>query len=147
MIQKIRQELESYLCRYGWQYRIGSDDEVQTGWQGENRSYPLRIIVGSTWISFRVQPFLGLDIDWESWPEIATQVLEINDGTNMARLSIDEEGRLVLGMEIFTDDLNFTRLSNVLGIIGYYSDLIYEDILSVLDQAGFRYCESLNILT
>ncbi len=146
MIQKTRKELENFLNQYGWQYRVESEDEIQTGWQGEHRSYPLRINVSQTWISFRVQPFLGVMIDWESWPEIASYVLGINDGTNMVKVSLDGQQKIVLGLEIFVEDLSFERVANVLGIMGYYAELIYEDILSFLDQVGFRYCESLNIL-
>lgn len=146
MTQQIRKELAGFLQQYGWQFRLGPENEIQSGWQGEHRAYPLNIVIGETWISFRVEPFLAVEIDWESWPEIASYILEINDGTNMVKISLDDQKRIVMGLDIFVEDLCFERLANILGIIGYYADLIYEDILNLLDQVGFSYCESLNIL-
>ena len=139
--------LEDFLGRYGWDYIKKSDNCLVTGWQGEHRSYPLRIEVSDTWVSFKVQPFLNLTIDWDSWPEIAMYLLEMNDGTSMAKVSLDDEGRIVMSLEVFSQDLSFERFSDVLGVLGHYAEILYDDLLSTLDNVGYRYCESLNILT
>ena len=146
MSHQLNHSLENFLGRYGWDYVKKNEQRLVTGWQGENRSYPLHIEVNETWISFKVQPFLKLDIDWDSWPEIAMHLMELNDGTSMVKLSIDSDGRIILNLDIFVDDLSFERFSNVLGVIGHYADSLYDDLLTVLDNVGYRYCESLNIL-
>lgn len=138
--------LQDYLDRYGWDYVKKSDYHIATGWQGEHRSFPLAIEISDTWVTFRVQPLLNLDIDWDSWPEIAAGLLEMNDSTSMANLSKDSDGRIVLSLDTFSADLSFDRFSDVIGIIGYYAENLYDQLLTTLDNVGFRYCEPLNIL-
>ena len=140
------QSLESYLGKYGWDFVKKTEKRIITGWQGDNRSYPLTIETSDTWVSFKVKPFLNLNIDWDSWPEIAVQLMEINDSTSMVKLSIDPDGNIVLGLDVFLSDLNYDRFSEALGVVGHYTELLYDEFLTVLDNIGYRYCESLNIL-
>ncbi|SMF33950.1 YbjN domain-containing protein [Pseudobacteriovorax antillogorgiicola] len=139
--------LEDFLVRYGWDYVKKSEQKLITGWQGEHRSYPLLIEISDTWVSFKIQPLLKLNIDWDTWPEIASHMLEMNDATSMAKLSVDSDGQIVLGLDIFSNGLSYESFSDVIGVIGYYAESIYDDLLSILDHVGYRYCESLNILT
>ena len=146
MISQIDSALQDYLNRYGWDYVKKSDTLIATGWQGEHRSFPLSIEITDTWVSFIVQPFLNLSIDWESWPEIALLLLEMNERTSMAKFSKNCDGCIVLSLDVFAENLSFQIFSDVIGLVGYYAEILYDELLTNLDAVGFRYCESLNIL-
>ena len=147
MIDQVKIELESCLRHYGWQYQVVNQTQIVTGWQGAERSYPLRIEICDSWLELRVEPFLGILIDWDTWPELAVQLLKMNDSSSFVRLSIAGDGRICLNCEVLCSTLSFEVFDNTIGLIGHYSDIIYDQILEVMDQIGYNYCEPLNILT
>lgn len=141
------QMLEAYLTTYGWAYRASGDQEWQSGFEGEECTFPLHISLNETWISFRVQPFIAIKIDWECWPEISRWLLDLNHTSPLVKLSINAEGYIELNLDLLNQGLNYEGFSVAIGLIGYYADLFYDDILSHLDTIGFRYSESLGLLT
>ena len=62
--------VESWLHQYGWAFRTMGENRWCTGWEGEERYYPLYLSLSDTWMTFRIQPFIKLNIDWESHPGI-----------------------------------------------------------------------------
>ena len=147
MSDQVKSELECYLRQYGWSYYTEGKSVIRSGWQGSERSYPLLIEVCETWVSMKVQPLLALNIDWETWPEIAVKILQLNDATSFVKLVIDPEGKVGITLEILNSSLSGEIFNNMLGILGYYADMVFEELLEMLDQVGFSYCESLDILT
>ncbi len=139
--------LENYLATYGWTYRSTGSQEWTTGFQGQDRSFPLRISLTETWISFQIEPYLGLEIDWESWPEIARCLLELNGRSSMVRLSLCDQGRIEMGLEVFNKQFCYESFCTCIGLLGFYADHFYDEILSRLDSIGFKYTESLKLLT
>lgn len=149
--------LESFLVDYGWAFRregeSGSGVKVEgtslwkTGFRGEEHIFPLSIIMTETWISFVIQPFVPLSVDWESWPEISRLLLELNARATMAKFSISAEGRIELGIEVLNAGFTYESFTLTMGLLGYYADCYYDEILSGLDHLGYSYTESLNLLT
>lgn len=139
--------LESFLADYGWAFRREGEGMWKTGFRGEEQIFPLSIILTETWISFVVQPFVELSIDWDSWPEISRLLLELNARATMAKLSISLEGRIELSIEVLNAAFTYESFSLTMGLLGYYADSYYDEILSDLDMIGYRYSESLNLLT
>lgn len=141
------QELKSYLDEYGWSYQQGDGRSLQTGFQGQDRSFPLQIQLTETWVSFTIEPYLDLDIDWESWPEISRCLLELNSCSSMVRLGIQEKGLIELSLDLLVQNFNYEGFVIAVGLLGFYADHFYDEILSRLDGLGFRYSESLRLLT
>ena len=139
--------LEDFLNSYGWTYRALGNDEWRTGFQGQEQSYPLHIRLLDSWISFQITPYLGLEIDWDSWPEIARWLLELNGSSSLVRLSLSESGAIELGMEVLNTGFSYESFSTSMGILGFYADFFYDEILSRLDAIGYRYSDSLRLLT
>ncbi|MBC7532368.1 MAG: YbjN domain-containing protein, partial [Oligoflexus sp.] len=146
--------LESFLADYGWAFRREGDGNGnrdgsgmwKTGFRGEEQIFPLSIIMTETWISFIVQPFVELSVDWDSWPEISRLLLELNARATMAKFSISLEGRIELSIEVLNAAFTYDSFSLTMGLLGYYADSYYDEILSDLDVIGYRYSESLNLL-
>ena len=65
----------------------------------------------------------------------------------MARLSLNSEGHIELGLEALTQNFSYENFCTCLGLLGFYADQFYDEILSQLDAVGYRYSESLNLLT
>ena len=78
MVQITEDKLESFLSNYGWAFKKVKDGVWRSGWQGAGRSYPLKISLCDTWLSFEIDPLVTMDIEWDSWPEISSFLLELN---------------------------------------------------------------------
>lgn len=147
MLEQVSQRLESFLTTYGWSFRRAGDGEWQTGFQGQERTYPMRISATDSWVSFQVHPFMKLQIDWESWPEIAPFFLEMNQACPLVKLAMHPDGHMGLTFEILANRFDYETFSDSLGILGHYADQLYDEILEFLDGIGFRYTTSLRLLT
>src|SRR5690348_13734872 len=101
MVRLEIETLEEYLKTYGWEYHPGQGSAFVTGWQGEKRAYPMKIILAETWILMQVKPLMRLGIDWDSWPELSRYLLELNNDCQLIKLVIDEFGELTLALQVF----------------------------------------------
>ncbi len=138
--------LECYLRDYGWSFRSNGPQSWLTGWQGQDRSYPLTVHLNDTWLVLNVNPFLKLNIDWESWPEISRYLLELNADCHMVKIVINQNGDIGLVLELLASNLAYSDFSDALGVLGYYADYLYDEILSQFDRIGFQYAHALSFL-
>lgn len=139
--------LESYLADYGWSFRREGEGSWRTGFRGEDQCFPLHILLSDSWVTFSVQPFLSISVDWDSWPEISRLLLELNSTSTMVKLSVDGSGQMELSLDAFSLNFNYDAFCLAMGLLGFYADSFYDEILTRLDSLGFRYTESLNLLT
>ena len=139
--------LESYLADYGWAFRTISPGHWVTGWQGQDRSYPLVVTLSDTWLSFLVKPFLRLEVDWENCPELSQFLLELNNTCHMVKLVIDDRGDVCLGLEVFANHIVFGNFADSLGVLGYYCDFLYDQIHGQIDQIGLAVDQEVKYLT
>ena len=139
--------LESYLAAYGWVYDSFAEQQWKTGFHGESSHFPLVIILSDTWLSFHIDPLIDLHIDWESWPEIALFLLELNTRHPMVKVGVSSHGQIELSLDVLNRAMDYDNFCLVLSLLGFYADLLYDEILSSLDLLGFRYSEALRLLT
>lgn len=130
--------IEHFLDRYGWTYHGTSDRVWITGWQSDERSYPLTVSLSDTWILFQVKPLIKVSLDWDYLPELTRHILELNNDCHMVKFSIDEFGEIILSLQLFSSSLTYEDFSDALGIIGHYTDLAYESISKFFASAGFH---------
>lgn len=147
MAHEVSQRVETYLRDYGWAFRRTTDSQWQTGFQGRERHFPLRITACDSWVSLYAHPFLKLRIDWEAWPEIARFALELNHACPLVKLVINDQGHIGMTLEILASQFDFEQFSDAVGIMGYYADYLYDEFLTYFDQIGFNYAAQLNLLT
>lgn len=147
MVRHVSQQLESYLYEYGWTFKQAAEGQWVTGFQGKERAYPLTLVASETWVTFQVHPFLKLSIDWECWPELARFLLELNHSCQMVKVVINDRGHIGLTLEVLSTKFDFEHFSDSLGILGYYADFLFDEILGFMDQIGFNYSLALNFLT
>jgi hypothetical protein len=130
------EKVEQYLETYGWSFHAESDLKWVTGWQGEQRSYPLTISLTETWILLQVKPLLRADVEWENWGEVLRHMLELNNDCHMVRLSLDEYGDIILSMQLFSTLMPYDEFSDALGVLGHYAEILYEDLAARLSELG-----------
>ena len=120
MAQISQEQLESFLQNYGWSFKKVKERVWLTGWQGQSTSFPLKISLCDTWLSFEIEQLTGIEIDLESWPEISLFLLQLNHHCRMVKVSIGEAGGVCLVLEIFTSRIDYGDFSDALGVLGYF---------------------------
>ncbi len=139
--------LESYLLKYGWAFDCVGTGLWKTAFQGEDREFPVSIIMTENLISFIIQPFIELSIDWDNWPEISKLLLDVNSRMTLAKFAVGADDRMELSIEVLKNGIDYDSLELILGLLTYYADLHHEGILGDLDLIGYRHTESLSLPT
>lgn len=131
-------QLADYLEKYGWCYEKLSSQCLQSGWNGDERDYPLRIDFNETSVSFQIEPFIHMDIEWLQWPELSLFLLELNAESQMVKVAVNEKGDIILASQCLSEGFTYEAFSMVLGVIGFYADAFYDEIISCLEICGYQ---------
>ena len=130
MDQGVSEIVESYLNQYGWSFRSVDARRWLTGWQGMERYFPLQIVACDSWITFCIKPLIDWHEKWENSRELAHFLLELNDQCPMIKLHLDEAGDICLGLSVFAAHLDYENFYNAVGLLGYYADYLFTEILN-----------------
>jgi hypothetical protein len=130
--------LDHYFALYGWASEKMSERCWRSTFRGKYKTYQLQVELSDTWISFRVAPLLFVTQDWQYWPEILHYLLQLNEATQIAKISLDQDGMINLSMQCLALDFDYKKFEMHLGILGYYSDAIYEEIIAYFREIGLH---------
>ena len=130
------EELEAYLTDYGWYFHTVGKNAWSTGFQGDQRVYPMTIRLSATCVSFEIRPLLDLDLDLRRTPTLVREFLELNHKLQMVKLTLTESGELSMACQLLTLGFDFEILACILGILAYYADEIAVEIHARIQQAG-----------
>lgn len=128
MSQLTSDVLESLLTEYGWTFETVADNVWSTGFQGDQRLYPLTIRLSDTCVSFEVRPLVELTLDVHRRPDLSRELLELNARLQLAKVALTESGEVSLACQVLAAGFDFDMLTRILGILGYYADEIGPDI-------------------
>ncbi len=131
-------QIEVYLQRYGWTYESLGHNRWVTGWSNHDRTYNLSVTLSDTFVCFEVSPLLDIDIVWEQWPEVLKGLHELNDRCQFVKLLITDQGKVFLSAHSLRAGFDFDQLKTIIGIIAYYADSLYEEVIDLLRNAGFN---------
>lgn len=129
--------LESMLQEYGWTFEPAGENTWRTGFQGEQRLYPLAIRLTQTCISFEVRPLIDLTLDAVHSPVLSRELLELNEKLQLAKVAVNEGGEVSLSCQVLVSGFDAEKLGRVLGILGYYADEVAPEIYHRLAAYGF----------
>ncbi len=147
MRQVANDDITAFLSRYGWHFHEIGARRWATGWQGDKRAYPLTVELCDTWVSFEVVPFMKLDIDWDSWPDVMRFILELNYSAQMVSLGLNQDRQLILQTQILTENLTYETFADTLSLVGYYAESLYDSIMERIFSCGVLYDHGNRLLT
>ena len=132
MAQCNYERLKQYLDTYGWAYRFDGSNVFYSGWRSVNRMFSLRVEVKESFILFEVKlSVLSELLEKKQRKNMMEYLLQLNQKISVAKLGMSDDGMILLLVEVFNDNFSYDHLSKVLGLIGYYSEMIHSDILEV----------------
>lgn len=68
------EHIETFLSDYGWDFTPQSNNSWMTGWEGTVGSYPLKIELQDSIVSFVVKPLIDDITAFEDSSELITEV-------------------------------------------------------------------------
>jgi hypothetical protein len=127
-------EVRACLETDGWPVDVVSDATMRSRFRCGERIYPVLIHLDPEHVSFAVIPFARLPED-ESGDAMADRLLEINREMNMAKLSVDEDGDVVLSVEYPASDLDPSEVRDAIDVLSFYAEK-YRVEVQALSVAG-----------
>lgn len=127
--------MNRYLQRYGWLFRYRGDSVWHTGWTSPNsRFFKLKIRLDRTVVRFEVKlvdPIENFDDD--KGLRILNYLMSLNHEANLIKLSLHQKC-IFIKLEVLNKDFRFKQLELALGVLDYYCDSIYKEVLKMLAQ-------------
>lgn len=124
--------LEAYMEKYGWSFEATNADHWKTGFNDGDHVFGLNIRLSSTFLLFEISPLIDIDIEWDLWPEVLVELLEINDQLPILKVSLSSEGKVILTAESLTSGFDYDCFCNIVGILGEHASSIRLKLFEIL---------------
>ncbi|MGK3999764.1 YbjN domain-containing protein [Sorangium sp. So ce1024] len=121
-------EIRACLEREGWAVEVVSSDTMRSDFQGAERLFPLFVRLLPPFVVFAVIPFVRLPIDPEDGEALVRRLLRLNREINMAKLSADEEGDVILSVEYRLQDLDPSEVRDAVDVLSFYANKHYAEL-------------------
>ena len=118
----------SYFEQYGWSYEKIGESDFRTGFRGDVSVFRITVRVTDDWVYFSISPFIVAPQDADCERKLYKHLLKLNHEINMAKFTIDDEGDVVLTVELPGKELDYSEFSDALGALSYYADDNYAQV-------------------
>lgn len=127
-------EIKACLEREGWAVEVVSNDTMRSDFQGAERLFPLFVRLSPPFVVFAVIPFVRLPLELEEGDVIVRRLLQLNREINMAKLSADEEGDVILSVEYRLQDLDPSEVRDAVDVLSFYANKHYAELVALAAQ-------------
>jgi len=117
--------LEEYFERFNWTYERVGDSDFRTGFRGDVSQFRIVIRLAGDWVYFSIAPFVVAPHDPECERKLYRRLLKLNHEMNMAKFTVDQDGDVILTVELPSENLDYSEFSDALGALAYYADDSY----------------------
>lgn len=133
--------IAGYFEQYGWSYDQLSETDFRTGFRGDVSIFRIIVHIAGNWVYFSISPFVVAPQDPVCERVLYKHLLFLNHEINMAKFTIDQDGDVILTVELPSENLDYSEFSGALGALSYYADDNYAQvfILAQVPQAHSVY--------
>jgi hypothetical protein len=124
--------IESYFDLFDWQYERLDDTHFLTGFRSQvTESFGIYITLAPNWVYFAIDSFVEAPQDPECERKLYGHLLRMCQQMNMAKFAVDDDGDIVLTVELPRENLDYSEFSDALGALSYYADQSYEAVYAL----------------
>ena len=130
--------IHEYFEQYGWPVEF--DDETstwRTGFRGHTANFAIVVHLTDNWVYFVIDPFVNAPADVRCASRLHQHLLRLNHAINMAKFSVDDEGDVVLTVELPTENLDYSEFADGINALSYYADAYYLDVVNTAHKPGY----------
>lgn len=127
-------EIQACLANEGWAVEVVSNDTLRSDFQGAERLFPLFVRVAPPFVLFAVIPFVRLPFHAEEADPVVRRLLQLNREINMAKLSADEDGDVILSVEYRLEDLDPSEVRDAVNALSFYANKHYAELQRLVSE-------------
>ena len=120
------EEIPEYFQAYGWQFERSAEGVYRTGFVGDTGHYEIWVRVTDQWVYFVINPYVNRSEDHEHGEEVLSLLLQANHEVNLAKFALDEEGDVLLAVELPSESFGYSHFADALTALSHYADLYRE---------------------
>lgn len=120
--------IQGYFEQYGWSYEQIDETDFRTGFRGDVSIFRITVRLSGDWVYFSISPFVVAPQDAECERKLHRHLLKLNHEINMAKFTVDEDGDVILTVELPSENLDYSEFSDALGALTYYADDNYAQV-------------------
>ena len=133
------EQLQGFFATYGWTCQVTSNNACISGWASEAKNFFLKATVNDTVISFSVDLLYYADLlPAKKLSVLKSYLLRLNDHLTLVKLSTNQSTAVVLSVDVLTEGFCYQQLDQILGVLGYYSDLLYRKIGKKIQKLAYQ---------
>ena len=115
-------DIAEYFDSYGWGYVRAEPTVYRTAFTGETGRYDVWLKVTDTWVFFCINPFVRKPTGEPHGVGTLQAVLRANHEVNLAKFAVDDEGDLLLSVELPAEGFCYTHFCDALTALSHYAD-------------------------
>ena len=123
------EHVESLLKKDGWPCERGKDAHTwRSAFTGDRSSFKFYVRLTDNWIFFSIVPFVTTPKGEREALALYRHLLKLNRDMNMAKFSLDQDGDVILSVELPTENLDDSEFKDALDALSFYADRHYLDV-------------------
>lgn len=115
-------KVEGHLGGLGWPVITLAPGTWRSSFRGRSGMFPLIIQVEDGWCKLLVLPIVRLPGDLDKAEKLYLRLLKLNGELLLARFSLDEDGDVILSVELPTSDLDASEIKDALDVLSVYAE-------------------------
>lgn len=129
-------EIAGYFDTYGWKYVRQDAAVYRTAFTGETGRYDIWLKVTESWVFFSINPYVAKPDGQPHGESTLQAVLRANHEVNLAKFAIDDDGDVLLSVELPAEGFRYTHFCDALTALSHYADGYRERIDAAVAADG-----------
>lgn len=131
--------IHHFFKQYGWQYEFDQASATWvTGFRGDSGTFNIVAHLSENWIYLIISPFVSAPREERCAFRLHHYLLRLNHSVNMAKFSVDDEGDVILTVELPTESLAYSEFADGLNALSYYADTHFHDVLRLSQDPEYQ---------
>jgi hypothetical protein len=115
-------DIPAFFETYGWRYERESQGLFRTGFVGDSGHYEIWLRITDEWLYFTINPFWKPAPDGRHPDAVLELLLKANYDLNLAKFGLDEEGDVLLAVEMPRVGFGYSHFADALTALSHYAD-------------------------
>jgi hypothetical protein len=116
------EKVEDHLKTLSWPVISLAPGTWRSSFRGQSTVFPLVILVEDGWCKLHVLPIVRLPADLDKAEKLYQHLLQLNGEILLARFSLDEDGDVILSVELPLHDLDASEIRDALDVLSVYAE-------------------------
>lgn len=129
-------DVPSFFETYGWQFERQGPGLYRTGFVGDTGHYDIWVRVGQHWVYFTINPYVERPEDEPHGACVQRLLLEANHELNMAKFAVDDDGDVLLTVELPRIAFGYSHFADALTALSHYADAYNDRFQNASDEDG-----------